>query len=391
MVWHYQTTPGDNWDYTATQKMILTELEIEGRTRRVLMQAPKNGFFYVLDRETGELLSAEPYASVNGPAMLIRLPGDPWKRHRLNTSTPQADFPRTPGGHNWQPMSYSPDTGLVYIPVKEAGAIWTLPEEPFEYQKGGLNSHSQYIFTTPGEWGLDVHWQKPSRPSKSSLQASRTPPFADSCAPGIPSHSDWYGNRSLGALGWQYECLLEWRRVVSTGGGLVFQGRGTGDLVALDAASGATLHSIAVGASMMAAPMTYSIEGQYVAILTGIGGGNGNDYVPGMAAYTYGNQGRLVAFRLGGGEVPDARSLPELKPVWRNPRCPAAARQSRSPQARATTCNCAKCHSNIDGRGSGIPDLRLMDAATHAAFADILLQGTLVAKGMEIFRPATAL
>ena len=389
LVWHYQTTPGDNWDYTATQKMILTELEIKGRTRRVLMQAPKNGFFYVLDRETGELLSAEPYASVNWASHVDQVTGRPVETSQAEYYYhPKLIFPGPQGAHNWQPMSYSPDTGLVYIPVKEAGAIWTLPEEPFEYQRGGLNSHSQYIFTTPGEWGLD------------SALAKTLPPFEELAA-GQPDTTIRGFLRAWDPVAqrlvWQQETSGPWvgnmnafwngGGLLSTGGGLVFQGRGTGDLVALDAASGATLHSIAVGASMMAAPMTYSIEGvQYVAILTGIGGGNGNDYVPGMAAYTYGNQGRLVAFRLDGGEVP-------LRPVIARTEAglvqPPVPRRGTPEQIAAGAShylrNCAKCHSNIDGRGSGIPDLRLMDAATHAAFADILLQGTLVAKGMGNF------
>ena len=389
LVWHYQTTPGDNWDYTATQKMILAELEIEGRTRRVLMQAPKNGFFYVLDRETGELLSAEPYASVNWASHVDQVTGRPVETSQAEYfDQPKLIFPGPQGAHNWQPMSYSPDTGLVYIPVKEAGAIWTLPEEPFEYQKGGLNSHSQYIFTTPGEWGLD------------SALAKTLPPF-EQLAAGQPDTTIRGFLRAWDPVAqrlvWQQETSGPWvgnmnafwngGGLLSTGGGLVFQGRGTGDLVALDAASGATLHSIAVGASMMAAPMTYSIEGvQYVAILTGIGGGNGNDYVPGMAAYTYGNQGRLVAFRLGGGEVPRRPVIARAEAILAQPPVP---RRGTPEQIAAGAShylrNCAKCHSNIDGRGSGIPDLRLMDAATHAAFNDILLQGTLVANGMGNF------
>lgn len=389
LVWHYQTTPGDNWDYTATQKMILTELEIEGRTRRVLMQAPKNGFFYVLDRETGELLSAEPYASVNWASHVDPVTGRPVETSQAEYfDHPKLIFPGPQGAHNWQPMSYSPDTGLVYIPVKEAGAIWTLPEEPFEYQKGGLNSHSQYIFTTPGEWGLD------------SALAKTLPPFEELAA-GQPDTTIRGFLRAWDPVAqrvvWQQETSGPWvgnmnafwngGGLLSTGGGLVFQGRGTGDLVALDAASGATLHSIAVGASMMAAPMTYSIEGvQYVAILTGIGGGNGNDYVPGMAAYTYGNQGRLVAFRLGGGEVPRRPVIARAEASLTQPPVPRRGTPEQiAAGANHYLRNCAKCHSNIDGRGSGIPDLRLMDAATHAAFADILLQGTLVAKGMGNF------
>jgi quinohemoprotein ethanol dehydrogenase len=175
--------------------------------------------------------------------------------------------------------------------------------------------------------------------------------------------------------------------VLSTAGGLVFQGRGTGFLVALDARTGEELHRVYVGLSMMAAPMTYAIDGeQYVAILTGTGGGNGNDYVPGMAAYDYGNAGRLVSFKLGGGEVP-------LRPkVARDEGALAQPAVARREDAQAIERgeglyrrNCAKCHSNIDGRGSGIPDLRLMSATTHEAFKQIVLEGTLAERGMGSF------
>jgi len=123
-----------------------------------------------------------------------------------------------------------------------------------------------------------------------------------------------------------------------------------------------------------------------VAILTGIGGGNGNDYVPGMAAYTYGNQGRLVVFKLGGGEVPKrppvARETMTLSvPVL--PRRGSEAQIARG--AELFVRNCAKCHANIDGRGAGIPDLKFMDEATHRDFEDIVLKGTRIDKGMGDF------
>jgi quinohemoprotein ethanol dehydrogenase len=139
LVWYYQTTPGETWDYTATQHMILAELEIEGEERQVLMQAPKNGFFYVLDRATGELISAEPFVPVN------------WARHvDLETGRPvelpearyeDAPFVMTPGilgGHNWHPMSYNPETGLVYIPAQ---IHWTRHghDDNFEFQQGVMN------------------------------------------------------------------------------------------------------------------------------------------------------------------------------------------------------------------------------------------------------------
>lgn len=389
LVWHYQTAPGDNWDFTATQKMILADLIIDGEPRQVLMQAPKNGFFYVLDRKTGELISAEPYATVTWASHIDPVTGRPVETEQAEYfDAPKLIFPGPQGAHNWQPMSYSPATGLVYIPVKEAGAIWTLPKEPFEYQKGGLNSHSQYIFTTPGEWGLDSALAR-SLPPIDVLGAGQPDttirgflrawdPVAKKVAWEEETSGPWAGN--MNAF-WNGGGLL------STAGGLVFQGRGTGDLVALDAASGETLLRLPVGASMMAAPMSYSVDGvQYVAILTGVGGGNGNDYVPGMAAYTYGNQGRLLAFRLGGGEVPKRPTVVREDAALREPPVP---RRGTPEQIAAGEVhylrNCAKCHSNIDGRGSGIPDLRLMTADTHAAFADILLRGTLVERGMGNF------
>lgn len=389
LVWHYQTTPGDNWDFTATQKIILANLEIEGRTRQVLMQAPKNGFFYVLDRMTGELISAEPYAQVNWASHIDLDTGRPVETEQAEYfDEPKLIFPGPQGAHNWQPMSYNPQSGLVYIPVKEAGAIWTMPEESFTYQQGGLNSHSQYIFTTPGEWGLD-----------SAL--AKTLPSIDVLSAGQPDTTlrgflrAWDPVRQ--ALVWERETSGPWvgnmnafwngGGVLSTASHLVFQGRGTGELVALDADTGETLHQISVGSSMMAAPMSYSVNGvQYIAILTGVGGGNGNDYVPGMAAYTYGNAGRLVAFKLNGGEVPKRPEILYAKISKAPPEIPRRGTPLQIAEGESLFLrNCAKCHANIDGRGAGIPDLRRMSADTHEAFAQIVLEGTLAERGMGAF------
>ena len=389
LVWHYQTTPGDNWDFTATQKIILATLNIEGKSRQVLMQAPKNGFFYVLDRATGELISAEPYAQVNWASHIDSETGRPVETSQAEYFyEPKLIFPGPQGAHNWQPMSYNPDSGLVYIPAKEAGAIWTMPTESFTYQQGGLNSHSQYIFTTPGEWGLD------------SALAKTLPPL-EVLGAGQPDTTirgflrAW--NPVTQTLAWERETSGPWignmnafwngGGVLSTAGGLVFQGRGTGELVALDADTGETLHQISVGASMMAAPMSYSVGGvQYIALLTGVGGGNGNDYVPGMAAYTYGNAGRMIAFKLNGGEVP---KRPEILHADISKAPPAIPRQGTPGQIAEGEAlflrNCAKCHANIDGRGAGIPDLRRMSTDTHKAFAQIVLEGTLAERGMGDF------
>ena len=124
-VWHYQTTPGESWDYTATQHMILADLDIGGSTRKVIMQAPKNGFFYVIDRLTGELISAKNYVPVNWASHVDKESGRPVEiegaRYR---DAPRLNTPGPFGGHNWHPMSFNPDTGLVYFAAQELSFLY---------------------------------------------------------------------------------------------------------------------------------------------------------------------------------------------------------------------------------------------------------------------------
>ncbi len=389
LVWYYQTTPGDNWDFTATQKMILADLDIAGQRRQVIMQAPKNGFFYVLDRATGQLISAQPYATTTWASHIDMATGRPVETSQAEYfDAPKLIFPSAAGAHNWQPMAYNPGTGLVYIPVIEAGAIWTMPSQPFEYIKGGINSTSLYIFPAPGEWGLD------------SELAKTLPPLAE-LASGQPDTTirgflrAW--NPVTQALAWERETSGPWvgdmtafwngGGTMTTAGNLVFQGRGTGHLVALDARTGEELLSLDLAASVMAAPMSYSIDGtQYIAVLSGIGGGNGNTYLPGSASYTYGNKGRLIVLKLGGATVPNRAELSHQDNTLSPP--PVARRGTATEIARGGEIflrQCAKCHANIDGRGAGIPDLKRMSATTHAEFNDILLRGSRVDRGMGNF------
>jgi quinohemoprotein ethanol dehydrogenase len=389
MVWYYQTTPADNWDFTATMKMILADLEIDGQTRQVIMQAPKNGFFYVLDRRSGELISAEPYVKVTWASHVDKQTGKP-------VETGQGEyfygaklvFPSPAGGHNWQPMAFNPESGLVYIPVIEAGTFWIMPEEPFEYQKGGLNSTSIYIFPMRGDWGLD------------GAAAERLPPLAELTA-GQPDTTirgfvrAW--NPVTQKLAWEVETSGQWvgelfatwngGGLMTTAGGLVFQGRGTGQFIALDAATGKQLTSIDTGTSMMAGPMTYTVSGeQYVAIMAGLGGAAGQEYVPGTAAYKYGNKGRIIAFKLGGGAVPKRPEVEHASAVFP---MPPVARRGTPEQLRLGAelyvRNCTKCHANTDGRSAGIPDLRKLSAQAHQNFNDVMLKGTLASKGMGNF------
>ncbi len=390
MVWYYQTTPADNWDFTATQKMILADLEIDGKQRQVLMQAPKNGFFYVLDRRTGELISAEPYATVTWASHVDKSTGKPVETGQGEYfDEPRLVFPSPAGGHNWQPMAFNPQTGLVYIPVIEASSIWVMPKGPFEYQKGALNSTSIYIFPMRGEWGLDG-------------AAARNLPPLEKLAQGQPDTTIRGFVRAWDPvtqkLAWEVDVSGPWvgelfstwngGGLMTTAGGLVFQGRGTGEFVAMDAATGKQLHRIDVGTSMMAGPMTYTVDGeQYVAIMAGLGGAAGQEHVPGTAAYQFGNKGRIVAFKLGGGPVPQR---PELQHTSLDFPQPAVERRGTSAEldrgAELYVRHCTQCHSNMDGRSSGIPDLRRMSAETHQAFDDIVLGGTRAAKAMGSFQ-----
>jgi quinohemoprotein ethanol dehydrogenase len=303
------------------------------------------------------------------------------------SKTPKMVFPGAGGAHNWQPMSYSSSTGLVYIPVMESPAIFTMPKAPFDYQRGGDNQGSVYIYPVPGSWGFGREWAKDLLPPIEQL------------AKGQPDYTVRGALRAWdpvnGKVAWEVDTSGPWKGqifstwngggVMSTAGNLVFQGRGTGQLAVLDARTGKSVANIDVGSGMMAAPMSYLIDGkQYVAIMTGVGGARGQTYAPESAAYKYGNKGRIVVFKIGGGKVPhpalvtrDAQDLPPLAA-----RIGDAAKIKRG--GVLFQRNCALCHTNNGASGS-IPDLRRMSAKTHAEFFDIVLKGIRSDKGMGNF------
>jgi quinohemoprotein ethanol dehydrogenase len=389
LVWHYQATPGDQWDFTAVQKMVLADLVIEGRKRKVLLQAPKNGFFYVLDRKSGRLISAEPYVPVTWASRVDQATARPVETEQGEYGThPRLIFPSPVGGHNWQPMAFNPQTGLVYIPAIEAGAVFWMPTSPFVYKKGGINMGSEWVFPTlhAGDWGLDSH-------------AARGLPSLDELARGQPDTTMRSYLRAWDPvtqrLAWQVDTSGQWvgemnalwngGGVMTTAGGLVFQGRSTGYLHVYRASDGRELAAINVGTGIVAAPMTYEIDGvQYVAVMAGFGGALGGVFPEGTAAYRYGNAGRIVSFKLGGGAV----SLPAV--VERNAEFPRPPIEAFGTAAEIELGkdlfkrHCSHCHSNEAAAGT-IPDLRRMSAQTHAQFDDIVLRGTRASKGMGSF------
>jgi quinohemoprotein ethanol dehydrogenase len=357
MRWYYQTTPGDNWDYTATQHIILADLEIDGQKRRVAMQAPKNGFFYVLDRETGELISAEKYVRVDWASRVDPATGRPVETPEGNYDVePKRIFPGPLGGHNWHPMAYSPKTGLVYIPARELFETYALRD--FEYD--------------PGTWNHGIDWRLPGDFSEDA---------DDIPTAGVLKAWDPVAQKQVWAI--EQPTTLN-GGVLATAGGLVFQGTGDGRFLAVSAQTGETLLELDLGIGVVAPPVTYTLDGvQYVSVLAGWGGAGSFGGMKEAAAFRNSNPGRLYTFELGG-----AMSMPAVAP--RNLGSPdppeqlASAEQIAEGQG-AFNDNCSLCHG-WDAASSGVlPDLRFMDRATHANFDPIVRGGALVERGMPDF------
>jgi len=353
LAWYYQTTPGDRWDYDSTQKMILVDLDLGQGPRKVLMQASKNGYYYVLDRTTGQLLSANNFTYVNWASGIDPKSGRP-------IVAPQADyqkgakllFPANAGAHSWRPMVYFDSSKL------RAGLIegfFTVPAFPPEdYDPAAFAS---LYGPLPSLAQLDRGF--PPAKSRGSLRA--WDPIHQRLAWQVPSVSNWDGG------------------VMSTGGGLVFQGDGTGCLNVYTADSGKQLAHLLLGTGVMAAPMTYRIAGtQYVAVMAGYGGNMvGYPLRANYAAYTRDNEGRIIALKLDGGAVPQP---PLLAPIV-FPTPPTREGTPAQIAAGEVLYNrfCSRCHEL--GRGV-LPDLRTLSAGIHAAFYDIVLNGALAANGM---------
>ncbi|MFV0278901.1 MAG: PQQ-dependent dehydrogenase, methanol/ethanol family [Parahaliea sp.] len=254
-VWHYQTTPGESWDYTATQHMILADVAIGGKTRQVIMQAPKNGFFYVLDRKTGELLSAAPYTRVSWASGVDLGTGRPVENPQAryeNSETSEAVviWPHALGGHNWHPMSFNPKAGLVYIPAQEVPLNYS-DDRKFDYE--------------PGAWNTGIEFEKAGLPEDGAVRAESVKL--------VRGHvSAW--DVAQGRERWRIQHDNIWNGgLLSTAGNLLFQGNANARFVAYRADSGEALWSAEAKTGIVAAPITYAVDGeQYVAVAAGWGG-----------------------------------------------------------------------------------------------------------------------
>jgi quinohemoprotein ethanol dehydrogenase len=360
--WHYQSTPGETWDHTATQQIIIADLMIDGAKRRVLMQAPKNGFFYVIDAATGKLISAKNFTEVTWATHIDLKTGRPVENPaaRYNvTGKPFLSAQNPNGAHTWHSMAFSPQTGLVYVPIHGTPFLFGQPKS-FDPKNMATNVGSDFspnATLDPKEvfaktYGRLIAWDP------------------------VTQREVWRVERAGPANG----------GALATAGGLVFQGTGSGEFTALDAASGKALWSQPTQTGVIAAPMTYAIDGeQYVAILVGTGsswaliGGDTN-----MKGFALPNVSRLLVYKLGG-----SVQLPVSAAMQRPPMTPPAATAAASVVARGAPLYdtwCSSCHGGgVVGVGL-LPDLRRTPLLhTAEGWEQVVIGGALKAKGMASF------
>jgi alcohol dehydrogenase (cytochrome c)/quinohemoprotein ethanol dehydrogenase len=365
-VWHYQTTPGESWDYTATQHIILAELPIDGQPRKVVMQAPKNGFFYVLDAKDGKLLSAKPFATLNWATGVDLATGRPqvvpdaW--YGVTGKVWNA-MPSPYGAHNWQPMSYSPDTKLVYIPAQDT---------PFAYKDPG-----QF---TPGPRGFNVGidplaYSMPQVPEiKAAIRAT------------VRGYLKAYDPAQQKEV-WSVEQPGAWNGgVLSTAGSLVFEGNASGMFNAYNATTGAQVWSFAAQGGIIAAPISYAIGGQqYVAVVVGWGGTYPLSAGESSKANPSYNKSRILAFRLGA-----TAQLPPPPEAPAPPAPPARFGDAKVLETGRLLFNgyCGVCHGDAAVGGGVLPDLRHSASIQEPErWKRIVLDGSLSSQGMVSFAP----
>lgn len=358
-LWHYQQTPGESWDFTATQPIILADLEIEGQVRKVLMQAPKNGFFYVIDRETGRLISADNFVPTSWATSIDMGTGRPVETENARYLTPEVMLPGGPGAHNWQPMAYSPQTGLVYIPAQSV---------PFYYVDSGT-----FEFR-PGNWNPGVDLTATPPPSAQEDVAL----IRDSL---MGSLIAW--NPATQTMGWKVDHERPVNSgVLATGGGLVFQGGASGTFAAYDARDGTKLWSFDAQNGMVAAPMTFAIGGdQYLGILVGYGGALALA-LPDPYEARARQPGRLLVFKLGGTQT----LPPPFEPapfVQTDERWPASTIAQGSD---IYAVHCSGCHSVGALSANVVPDLRRSGISSNSqAWQSVVREGVLTDRGMVSF------
>jgi PQQ-dependent dehydrogenase (methanol/ethanol family) len=362
--WHYQLNPGETWDYTATQQMTLADLTINGQPRKVVMQAPKNGFFYVIDRSDGKLISAEEFTDQTWAERIDIATGRPVEREGSRfANAPYLITPSGLGAHAWHPMSYSPLTGLVYIPSMQVPAALS-DDANFERHIGRWNTGVNFMAPPDGLVPGDTpEARRAYMTAQTKGRLVAWDPVNQREVWGIDRDWPWSGG------------------TLATGGNLVFQGTADGTFHAYDARDGKELWTFQQERGIMAGPISFRADGvQYVAVLAGYGGSMGvasqSDQMRRPAA-----NGMLLVFRIGG-----TGQLPELPPYTPPPYASStetfSAAQVAEGQAQYLAF-CTICHN-----GPVNPNLMRSPVATNAAaWKSVVAGGTLTQRGMISFSP----
>ncbi|MCW1428303.1 PQQ-dependent dehydrogenase, methanol/ethanol family [Novosphingobium sp. JCM 18896] len=360
-VWHYQENPRDSWDYKATPNIQTATLQIDGKPRKVIMHAPTNGLFYLIDRETGKLINQPGKTTlVNWVKDIDMKTGRPNEEPNIRYETGLTEiWPGTIGGHNWQAMSYSPRTGLVYIPIQQIGARFSKRGDASENAFNVMGLLLEPIKQKEGDGhGFLVAWD----------------PVAQKEAWRVKNDNLWNGG------------------TLATAGGLVFQGTAEGTFNAYNAKSGERVWQFNAGLGIVGAPMSFSVNGkQYVSILVGYGGTTAayGDFM--NVGWKYGVQPRrLLTFAIGGTAKLEATPGPDMKvhavddPAYVINEADVAA-------GKQLAVSCAACHGiALQATGTPGPDLRESAIALQLdTLTQLLKTGPLMDRGMPKFDKLT--
>jgi len=360
-LWHYQESPGETWDYTSTMDIVLADIEVDGRSLKAILHAPKNGFFYVLDRATGKLVSAEPFSRVTWATHIDLETGRPVETADARYEDGEANvWPSAHGAHNWQSMSYNPMTGLVYLPT--------------------MNMGGRYV-----DMGLDVSWRAEDFVGGTGVGLWEIL-IPDDMAPGMLQAWDPVKQEAA----WSVPQDHPWNAgTLTTAGNLVFQGRYDGVFLAYDATTGEEVWAYDLGLGISAPPITYKLHGtQYIALLVGYGGAYTMGLTPGLPdeGWAYGvHTRRLVAFALDGDTPLPAQPAPYM-PAPLMVADFDVDEELATRGARLYGTYCAICHGGGAVANAMAPDLRASAMSVDfTAFAAVVRAGALVHRAMPPF------
>ena len=367
--WHYQETPGETWDYTATQPIILAEQAVNGTPTKVLYHAPKNGFFFTIDRTNGKLIDAKPFVDgINWATGYDHATGRPIENPEARfykTGKPFIAIPGALGAHNWHPMSYNPATGLVYIPAQQIPQGYLADMNELDKRKVlGFNVGTSLTGTLLPD-------DKAAFRAAVAATTGRLVAF----------------DPRTGKVAWAVDHPAAWNGgTMTTAGNLVFQGTSLGRFRAYTADTGKQLLDLDMQSGIVSAPSTFRVGGiQYVAFMTSKGGAfplvAG---VAGGATRKIPNIPRLVVLTIGGtGKLPAPPTTTTL--AWNPPPMTASATQVAAGKAQFGRY-CMVCHGDSAIGNGFTPDLRVSGTLANAeAWKGVVIDGALKDRGMVSF------